>query len=103
MNLRTKLQLSTLCVSVAVLSFISKKTLFFYLFMAVPGLRCCVRCSLVVVRGLLIVVASLVAEPRPWCTQAQWLWWTGLVAPRLVGSSWIRDQTRVSCTGRQTL
>ena len=28
---------------------------------------------------------------------------TGLVAPRRVGSSWIRDRTRASCIGRWTL
>ena len=35
--------------------------------------------------------------------QAQWLWLTGLVAPRHVGSSQTRDRTRVPCIGRQTL
>ena len=35
--------------------------------------------------------------------QAQQLWCTGLAAPRHVGSSWIRDQTGVSCIGRQIL
>ena len=35
---------------------------FIYLFMAVLGLHCCTGFSLVVVLGLLIVVASLVAE-----------------------------------------
>ena len=37
--------------------------------------------------------------------QAQSLWCTGggLVAPPYVGSSWIRDQTCVSCTGRKIL
>ena len=34
---------------------------------------------------------------------AQQLWHTGLVGPQHVGSSWIRDQTCVSCTGRQIL
>ena len=39
---------------------------------------------------------------------AQYLWCTGLVTPRHVGSSgtrrsWTRDQTRVSCIGRQIL
>ena len=29
--------------------------------------------------------------------------WTGFVAPRRMGSSWIRDQTCVSCIGRQIL
>ena len=35
--------------------------------------------------------------------QAQQLWLTGLVAPRHVGSSQTRAQTRVPCIGRQTL
>ena len=35
--------------------------------------------------------------------QAQELWCTGLVAPWHVGSSWIRDQTLVSCIGRWIL
>ena len=36
-------------------------------------------------------------------TWAQWLWHTGLVAPRHVKSFWTRDQTHVPCTGRQIL
>ena len=52
-------------------SFFKKINLFIYLFLAALGLRCCARafssCGergllLVAVRGLLIVVASLVAE-----------------------------------------
>ena len=35
--------------------------------------------------------------------QAQQLWHTGLVAPRHVGSSQTRAQTRVPCIGRQIL
>ena len=35
--------------------------------------------------------------------QAQSLWRMGLVAPRHVGSSWTRDQTRVPCIGRRIL
>ena len=35
--------------------------------------------------------------------QAQWLWLTGLVAPRHVGSSQTRAQTRVPCISRQIL
>ena len=35
--------------------------------------------------------------------QAQWLWLTGLVAPRHVGSSQTRARTHVPCIGRQTL
>ena len=33
--------------------------------------------------------------------QAQQLWCTGLVAPRHVGSSWVRARTRVPCIGWQ--
>ena len=35
--------------------------------------------------------------------QAQWLWCTGLVVPRHVESSWIRERTCVSCIGRWIL
>ena len=35
--------------------------------------------------------------------QAQWLWLTGPVAPRHMGSSQTRARTRVPCIGRQTL
>ena len=78
--------------------------------------------SLVVVHGLLMAVVSLVAEhgSRACGLQqlqhmgsgvvARGLWSTGsiFVAHGLfcswhVGSSWIRDQTPVSCIGRQTL
>ena len=34
---------------------------------------------------------------------AQELWLVGLAAPGHVGSSWTRDQTRVSCAGRRIL
>ena len=36
-------------------------------------------------------------------TWAQYLWHTGLVAPRHVGSSWTRARNRVPCIGRQFL
>ena len=32
---------------------------------------------------------------------AQWLWHTGLVAPRHMGSSQTKDRTRVPCIDRQ--
>ena len=35
--------------------------------------------------------------------QAQWLWHVDLVSLRPVGSSWARDQTHVSCTGKWIL
>ena len=97
--------------------------LFIY-FLAALGLRCCTRafssCSergllFVAVRGLLIAVASLVAEhglqarglQQLWLTgcraQSQQLWLTGLVAPRHVGSSQTRARTRVPCIGRWIL
>ena len=74
------------------------------------------------VHVLLIAVGSLLLNTGSRCTgfsscgtwaqqlwfpgsrvQAQQLWRTGLVAPWQVGSSWIRDRTRVSCIGRQIL
>ena len=85
-----------------------------YLFLAALCLRCCTQtfssCSeqglfFVAVHGLLIAVASLVAEHRLqarrlqqlWLAgsraQAQQLWRTGLVAPRHVGSFWTRART----------
>ena len=33
----------------------------------------------------------------------QELWYMGLVASQYMGASWIRDQTRVPCIGRQIL
>ena len=95
-----------------------------YLFLAALSLHCCVwtfsSCCVqgllfVVVHGLLIAVASLVAEhglqahglQQLWLAgsraQAQQLWRTGLVAPRHVGSSWTRARTRVPCIGRRIL
>ena len=105
--------------------------LFVCLFLAVLGLRCHGDFSLVaVIQGyslaavhrFLIAVGSLLLNTGSRCTgfsscgtwaqqlwfpgsrvQAQQLWRTGLVAPWQVGSSWIRDRTRVSCIGRQIL
>ena len=62
------------------------------------GFSCCgaqalgTRASVVVARGF-----------SSCGTQAQQLWFTGLVAPRHVGSSRIRARTRVPCIGRQIL
>ena len=67
----------------------------------------------IVVRGLLIAVASLVEEHRLqgiWLqmlqlagsrAQPQQLWHTDLVAPWHVESSQTRDQTCVPCIGKQ--
>ena len=63
------------------MTFVYLKNLFIYLFLAVLGLHCCEGfffplvvksrgCSLLAVPGLLIVVASLVAEHRPWGFQS---------------------------------
>ena len=69
----------------------------------------------VAVHGLLMAVASLVAEHRlqarglqQLClagsrAQAQQLWRTGLVAPQHVGSSRTRARTRVPCIGWRIL
>ena len=100
------------------------KNIYLFLFLAALGLRCCVlafsscgkwRLLFVVVCGLLVEVASLVAEHRLWAhrlqqlwfagsrVQAQQLWHTGLVAPWHVGSSQSRARIRVPCIGRQIL
>ena len=68
--------------------------IFVYLFMAVLGLCCC--------KGLFLVPASVELLSR--CrAQPQELWHVGLVAPRHVRSSGVRDQTRVFFIGRQIL
>ena len=62
-------------------------------------------------QGLLIVVASLAVEPRPWgAHMLQQLWLTGstagcmgLVALQHVGYSQTRDRTCVPCIGRWIL
>ena len=100
-----------------------KKNLF-YLFLAALGLNCSTWASsscgkqgllFVVVRRLLIALASLAAEhglqtcrlQQLWLVgcraQAQQLWHTGLVPLRHVGSSRTRARTCVPCIGRQIL
>ena len=73
------------------------------LFLAVLGLRFCVRafssCGergplIIAVRGPLTVAASLRGAQAP-DAQAQQLWRTGLAAPWHVGSFWTRARTRV--------
>ena len=82
-----------------------------YVCMALLGLRFCARafssCGkrgplLIAVRGPLTIAASRCRAQAP-DAQAQWLWLTGRVAPRHVGSSQTRARTRVPCTGRQIL
>ena len=118
MNL--KLTLGTLTYELRIIFFF----FLIYLFLAALGLCYCERafssCGewgllFIVVRGLLIAVASLVAEhglqapglQELWLTgsgvQAQQLWCKGLVAPRHVGSSRTRARTCVPGTGRRIL
>ena len=59
--------------------------------------------SLVVVRELLVVVASLGAEHELHGTRVQELCCTGLAAPYHVESSWTREQTHIPCIGRWLL
>ena len=63
-------------------------------------LRCCAGFSLVVVRGLHAVAshADRGLEHRPGSRGA-----LAFVAPRHMGSSRIRDHTRISCVGRRVL
>ena len=84
----------------------------FLFFLAALSLHCCTRafssCGkqglfFVVEHGLLIVVASLLAEHGLQACRLQQLWLTGLVAPQHVGSSRTRAQTRVPCIGRRIL
>ena len=84
---------------------------FIYLFLAVLVLRFCARafssCGeqgplFIAVRGPLTIAASRYGAQAP-DAQAQYLWLTGLVAPRHVGSSRTRARTIVPCIGRQTL
>ena len=97
---------------------------FIYLFLAASGLRCCARalnscCKwgplFIVVRRLLIAVASPAAEhglqarrlQQLWHAssraEAQYLWHTGPAAPRHAGSSRTRPRTCVPCVGRRIL
>ena len=63
------------------------------------------KCSLffIVAHRLLTAVASLVAEHGLWAHRLQSLWPTGLAALQHVKSTQSRDQSPVSCTGRQIL
>ena len=83
-----------------------------YLFMTVLGLHCCTRafsscgvpashcsgfsCFRAQARGM---QASVAAAPRLWSTGSVVVA-QGLIARRHVGSSWIGNQTHVSCIGR---
>ena len=86
--------------------------LFIYLFLAVLGLRFCARafssCGewgplfIAVCRPLHYHGLSCCRAQAP-DAQAQWLWLTGPVAPRHVGSSQTRARTCVPCISRQIL
>ena len=89
--------------------------LFICLFLAMLGLCCYVGflygeldCSWLRCRGFLLWWLLLVWSIGCRCTGssscsvwAQELWHMGLVAPWSVESSWTKNQTPVSCTGRQ--
>ena len=86
--------------------------IFIYLFMAVLGLRFCVRafssCGkwgplFIAVRGPLTIAASLVAEHRLQTRKLSNCGSWGPAAPWHVGSSQTRARTRVPCIGRQIL
>ena len=86
------------------------KDLFTYLCLAALVLAALCGLSLVVaaggypvvVRGLLIAVASLVSERRLQGSWAQQLWCRGLAVPQHVESSWSRNGTHVPSIGRWT-
>ena len=80
--------------------------------MAVLGPRFCARASsscckwgplFIAVRGPPTVAAPPAAEHMLQTRRLSKLWLTGLAAPRHVGSSQTRAQTRVPCIGRQIL
>ena len=83
----------------------------FYLFLAVPGLRCHTSFSLAVVRGGYSRVVARVSRCSGFsCCRAQaleqlaqYLWGSGLAASRHVGSSWTKDWTCVSWISRWIL
>ena len=57
----------------------------------------------IVAHGLLILVASLVAEHQLQGHRLQYWWLLDLIAPPPVQSFWTWDQTHVACIGRQLL
>ena len=67
-----------------------------WVFIAMSGLS-------LVVHGLLIAMASLLVEHRPYVHRLHQLRCTSLVALKHVGSSRTRDQTCVPCIGSQIL
>ena len=71
-----------------------------YSFLAALGLCFGERGLFFVAVCRLLILLLQSTGSRGWI---QKLWQTGLVAPRQVGSSWTRDQTRVPCIGRQIL
>ena len=83
--------------------FLKKLIFSTYVFLAALGLRCCLGFCLVSGLGLLTMTASLVVEQGLQGMRASVAAAHGLVAQQHVGSSQSRDQTRVSCTGRQIL
>ena len=86
---------------------------FIYLSLRVLGLCCCLGFSLVAASGvyslvvvhrpLIAVLPSLVVEHGLDGIGASVVWGMGSVALEYVGSSRNRDQTCISCIGRQIL
>ena len=87
---------------------------FIYLFLAVLGLCCSLHHSRSSVQashcgGFSCCRARALGHAdfsscRLWALEhGPNIWWKGFIDPRYVGSSWIRDQTPVSCIGRQIL
>ena len=97
------------CYQINFFSFFFKLT---YLFLAVLGLRFCVRafssCGkwgplFIAVRGPLTIAASLVAEHRLQTHRLSSCGSRAQLLQRHVGSSQTRSRTRVPCIGRQIL
>ena len=110
MQIKTTMRYHFTSMRMAIILFF--KINFIYLFFTAWGLCCCAwtfsSCVergllFVAVCGVLIAVASLVAECGLQARRLQQLWHTGLAAPRHMGSSPTRARTCVPCIGRRIL
>ena len=96
----TLLQVTIILTSIAT-CYLFFKIIFDHLFMAVLGL-CCFE-GLFLVQASVELLSRCGAQASHCGAQPQELWHVGLVAPRHVRSSGVRDQTLVSFIGRQIL
>ena len=96
----TLLQVTIILTSIAT-CYLFFKIIFVHLFMAVLGL-CCFE-GLFLVQASVELLSRCGAQASHCGAQPQELWHVGLVAPRHVRSSGVRDQTLVSFIGRQIL